>query len=377
MKVRIIFTFFFLSIISSLHAQVNLDQGLVGYYSFDNGGAQDQSSGNLNSMVYGNPSPVPGISGSAFFFDGIDDYIEIPNGLNFQEDFTITMWVNAITQGALISKGEVCPDGNPNFQGNSYGLALGREYTGCFSADPNTSFHLRGLLIETGGNFFDDRIIVSTKESVIQPGAFTFLAYCYDATTKKFGIQLNGIPLLDTELNHFYEDGGSTFCKAISPDDISNAHQTTSSLTIGARKDWCNRIFKINGFYEGTIDEVRFYDRKLNPEELEELGKTGLQTVPTLSEWAIFILGLLILTVGTISFLVPQIAFAPKGTIHLNYSILFRRASFSRTFQYTGLLYLVGFILILLIWETIVPIDLIGMTISIILITYLLHFFID
>jgi len=265
-------------------AQVNLDQGLVGYYSFDNGDAQDQSSGNLHGILHGNPTPIPGISGSAFFFDGVDDYIEIPDELNFQADFTITMWVNAITQGVLVFKGENCPDGNPNFQGNSYNLTLGRKYNGCYSTDPNTSFHIRGQLIETGGNFFDDRIMLSSEETVIQPKSFTFLAFCYDATTKKFRVQLNGMPLLDTELNHFYEDGGSSFCEVIAPDDISTAHLTSSSLTIGAREDWCGSIYKINGFYQGVIDEVRFYDRKLNSEELDILSDPPIISSTTLEE---------------------------------------------------------------------------------------------
>jgi Concanavalin A-like lectin/glucanases superfamily len=69
---------------------------LVAYYPF-NGDAADASGHGNNGTVYG-AMPVPdrfGIPGSAFAFDGSNDYIEVPNGptLNFTGSVTINFWM--------------------------------------------------------------------------------------------------------------------------------------------------------------------------------------------------------------------------------------------------------------------------------------------
>src|SRR5258706_16077985 len=87
--------FLFLFFSNSLLAQVNLNQGLVAYYPFT-GNAND-ASGNNNNPVFNNAALTTdrfGNSNSAYSFNGIDNYIRIPNNpsLNPTNQITICAW---------------------------------------------------------------------------------------------------------------------------------------------------------------------------------------------------------------------------------------------------------------------------------------------
>jgi hypothetical protein len=93
--------FFTLIILISLTTTTNLlaaitTDGLVAYYPF-NGNANDQSGNGLNGMVYGASLTTDrfGASGSAYLFDGIDDYICVDYADSFQLPvITISAWIN-------------------------------------------------------------------------------------------------------------------------------------------------------------------------------------------------------------------------------------------------------------------------------------------
>ena len=55
--------------------KADLNDGLIGYWSFDSGTADDDSGNDHHGTVYG-ASVVDGKSGKAFNFDGDDDYID-------------------------------------------------------------------------------------------------------------------------------------------------------------------------------------------------------------------------------------------------------------------------------------------------------------
>ncbi len=72
---------FLLSIFcSASFSQIDLDNGLVAYYPF-NGNAND-ASGNGNNAVFNNATLTSdrlGVPNSAYYFNGVDNYIRIPN----------------------------------------------------------------------------------------------------------------------------------------------------------------------------------------------------------------------------------------------------------------------------------------------------------
>ena len=81
-----------------LQAQINLNQGLQLHYSF-NGSATDLSENGNNGIVNGATlvSDRWGNPNGAYRFDGLDDYIEVPNSpsLSFSNDsFTLYTLVN-------------------------------------------------------------------------------------------------------------------------------------------------------------------------------------------------------------------------------------------------------------------------------------------
>lgn len=70
--------------------------GLVAFYPF-NGDAADASGFENNGTVFG-PQPVPdrfANPGSAFFFDGVDDFVRVPlhPSLNFQDAISLNFWL--------------------------------------------------------------------------------------------------------------------------------------------------------------------------------------------------------------------------------------------------------------------------------------------
>ena len=87
------------------NAHVTLTDGLVAYYPF-NGNAQNQGGlapdGQVYSAVlthdrFGNPD-------SAYLFDGIDDYIEVPNTngvFDLTASWSISAWIKPLT-GAIL-----------------------------------------------------------------------------------------------------------------------------------------------------------------------------------------------------------------------------------------------------------------------------------
>ena len=83
--------------LSILQAQeINLEWKLISHYPM-NGNAFD-SSGNEQHGQLDGPLPAidrDGISGAALQFDGIDDYITLPQDFDFPER-TICFWFNAV-----------------------------------------------------------------------------------------------------------------------------------------------------------------------------------------------------------------------------------------------------------------------------------------
>ena len=88
---NLLFLFVF-GFVSSLKAQ--LENGLVAYFPLDGNGSDLVSS--ANGTIYG-ATPAEnrwGDSGKAYFFDGTDDYIEVPFQSTYSTDaFSFSLWV--------------------------------------------------------------------------------------------------------------------------------------------------------------------------------------------------------------------------------------------------------------------------------------------
>jgi hypothetical protein len=69
--------------------------GLVAYWNFDDGTAEDKSGNGHDGTIYG-ATTVEGISVNGFRFDGYDDYIDFGDDPDFDitGDITIALWFN-------------------------------------------------------------------------------------------------------------------------------------------------------------------------------------------------------------------------------------------------------------------------------------------
>uniref|UniRef100_UPI00260A2BB0 hypothetical protein n=1 Tax=Thermococcus sp. TaxID=35749 RepID=UPI00260A2BB0 len=80
--------------VSSAPSGVNLNRGLVAYYSFDHCDARDDSGNGHDGTIYGSPECVDGVKGKALEFDGENDYIWIGRSEDLSPPHvTVTLWV--------------------------------------------------------------------------------------------------------------------------------------------------------------------------------------------------------------------------------------------------------------------------------------------
>jgi hypothetical protein len=87
----------------------DLHEDLIAHYTFD-GDYLDTSGNRFHAFEFGNPTfTSDGAVGQALSFDGVDDYVELPNipDLDFgTNDFTLTFWYrvsgNQVEKPAII-----------------------------------------------------------------------------------------------------------------------------------------------------------------------------------------------------------------------------------------------------------------------------------
>lgn len=83
------------TILLSMPIQAIDDTYLIAKWTFDDGTATDSSGNNHHGSIHG-AQPINGLKGNALRFNGVDNYIEIPNhpSLNGLTQLTISCWFN-------------------------------------------------------------------------------------------------------------------------------------------------------------------------------------------------------------------------------------------------------------------------------------------
>jgi hypothetical protein len=221
----------------------DLNDGLAAYYKFD-GDATDSSGHGHHGTVYG-ATLTAGISGGAYSFDGVDDYISadatgLPTGAR-----TVALWFYANTvanhPGLLGYGGQIC--------GTSWIMDVNNRgtYPPCFQMQGHCESNEIDWPYDTP-----------------PVGAW----YHFAVTTDSAGttMYVNGEMKVanDTFVHNTYVDG--------------------TDLAIGVIVDphgvapYCD----VNTCYSsGVIDEVRIYDRALSGDEVQQLALAGACCNPT------------------------------------------------------------------------------------------------
>lgn len=242
--------FIFLSVFISicLYGQVNLSTGLVGYYPFNNN-ANDASGNNYNGILRNGvtfSADRTGNPNSAAYFDGNDDYIEIPNNGAFSPrkgfSFVVQFKSESPAIQTLLDKRDLVTGTDVQFQAfinwdQQPGFGYGHNYTN--NAQCNIAVSQYNLYVSTGIN------TINQNEWYCVIGTFD---------GSKQNIYLNGV-LMDSK---------SSPLSLI--DSCGNI-----PLIIGRHSDAYTQSFK------GTIDEVRIYNRPLTQDEINLLSPCKIQ----------------------------------------------------------------------------------------------------
>jgi hypothetical protein len=246
MKKRIILVFTLLAFITtttSTFAAVSID-GLVGYYPF-NGNADDQSGNGHHGTVYGATLTTDRFSnpGSAYSFDGIDDYISVDYSTAFQLPvFTVSAWIlptvdlsAATSPAAFVSRGE--------------------DFTTDHAAFVLTSHHPASSWANGISVIYekDGREQVFDTNVYPEIGIWTHLVASRDASG----------------LLSIYSDGSLIGQWSSTAVPTPNCFQ---DLLIGAY--WyvpTPATAIVTNFFTGTIDDVMIFNRALSPDEIDAL----------------------------------------------------------------------------------------------------------
>lgn len=247
MRTALLTLFFSITFFSGF-SQVKLDSGLVAYYPF-NGNAND-STGHGNNPVFNNATLTSDMNGNAnraYHFDGASSYMQIPNStwLNFGNKMSIAVNVRPLgfytgtcRGNAIIQKGD-----NDNTFGN-YALRFSDTLNSC--GNPSTADeHFYGL----GGVHASPAVQLNTWYHVV---------WTYDGAVARI-----------------YVNGSLSNAVAVSMNSFNNSY----NLFLG----------RINSadypyWFNGDLDEVRFYNRALNSQEVSAL-YTSL-TAPTITSFS-------------------------------------------------------------------------------------------
>lgn len=224
-----------------------LDSGLAGYWKLDDGSgtsATDASTnGNTGTLTNG-PTWTTGQIGGAVNFDGTDDYIDLGTTKTYIDDgkpFTAAIWLNADV-----------------FSGVSR---------------PAYTFKTNGLkgwvsFLDSGASYEDFSFGRDTSSSkrISFPGGFT------TGVWRHVVIVYNGNGFNTTSNYTAYVDGASVVVNSSSTlVSIENENYIGSYRSGGSR-----------GYWDGKLDDLRFYNRQLSADEVSQLYRltspTGVDT---------------------------------------------------------------------------------------------------
>jgi len=234
----------------------NLNSGLVGWWTFD---GKDMSAGKaLDRSGNGNTGTLTNIAtstfytqgkiGQAFRFDGVDDFINLnssASAFNFSGGATISCWFKGTSDTANVFYS--LTDGNA---GNNYHtIYIGGNISGSIDNEIISVDHLSGG-VEKLYAFTD-----ATRSDIFN-GKWHLITTVYDNVATK--IYLDGVSKSIT-VGKGTNDGNAG--------GLSSA----SKLNIGMNDSGGTQT----GFLNGSLDDVRVYNRALSATEVQRLYNLG------------------------------------------------------------------------------------------------------
>jgi len=221
-------------------AWADLEDGLIAHWKLD-GNAND-SVGNNHGIVHG-AILTEGISGQAYYFDGVGEwygegdstFIEI-DGNGTYDVYTISLWFKTSFSGPLFSDAHGALGGGSGTHGSPDIRVTnnGQVYIACEG-------NIGRIFSSEGYNDNQWHHVVGVVNS-------------------------------NTNMVRLYVDGsyaGETDGYNADPLNLDNGGDSNNRVEIGART-------RKNTYFKGTIDDVRIYNRALSSEEIQQLYQDGL-----------------------------------------------------------------------------------------------------
>gem|GEM_PF-785328 len=239
-------------IVMFANAQVNLNQGLIAYYPF-NGNAND-SSGNGNNPSFNNATLTTdrfGNANSAYYFNGSNSYMDIPNSTTLQTGTraSISLWVKP----------------NSFYTGKCHGnymLCKGYEGGGALDAlfgdnlyDQNHAINGCSAPLDTSHETFYSTLGGYWNSNFIHTNNWYHVIEIADSTTAS--IYVNGVLI-------------NTNPASLVPFNTSYDLFFGRYLDISITPYWLN----------GTLDDIRIYNRALDSAEVQSLYQEGGFGIP-------------------------------------------------------------------------------------------------
>ena len=225
-----LFTIAIMALSINAFAQIPTN-GLVGYWPF-NGNANDESGNGNNGTVNGATLTVDrfGNANNSYSFNGVNNYISIPNSTLFNFDkFTISLWIRI--SNYTKPEGDVFIFNNgDDVKGSSWRI-----------------YH-QGVIPTDSASLVNDIFTPSRfiNYHPISSGKWHNVIFIYDNSQIKTFI-----------------DGGLTGSRST----FGSILNTNSDIMIGARQQFSS----VTGFYNGIIDDIRIYNRALTQSELSAM----------------------------------------------------------------------------------------------------------
>lgn len=227
--------------------QAQSDEGLVAEWHFDEGSGSvlKDSSGNGNDGVIYGATWVEGKYGKALSFDGVDDYVDCGNDVSF-DDIAVKTLVFRVNLNAQTGTGV-----------GSHFLNKGSSNGWFISTDPSKNRNIFGQGFSiTNGRWSFPQFSLNKWHHIV-------VVYNRQLVTNDPVIYVDGVSQTATEYS--------------TPSGTANS-DAGNNLLISADPSF-------DRWVDGSIDEVRIYNRALNADEIKELYE-GKQTALTITKSA-------------------------------------------------------------------------------------------
>lgn len=255
-------TFFFACLVTA--AQANLNRGLVAWYPF-NGNANDVSGNGHNGIVQNGAtltSDKNGTPNSAYFFDGIDDYILIPDNpsLRFRDSFSVCISYMKLSQpgGNLIEKRSFNSGTNSSFDiaagsngangavktwGDCSDAGSGWNYTSFTQPPVLNQWYCLVMTFNAGTlNLYEDGVLISSTTT-----SNPWVDSCAGSDIR-IGYHLSFDPIA----LHGKVDDVRLYNRALTQEEASSLCSTTSVTT--CNNNWLKMPNALSGVTIGDLD---------------------------------------------------------------------------------------------------------------------------